>query len=516
MDFRPTGIDQSFSLDALFELDPIYFEQKGDDLLFYSKKMRGVFSCLKKTKILDAPLHFHPIFYHGKPYAALIDLNSHKYEDVLHIETNSDQSNIFAMSATSIFNLNEEKKQIYTTHLLLGIKLHPTKNELLVHEADPHYSPFEKSILKKLDIKTHRVEVIFDGYACVTSYEFEDDRVVFFTDVDPKLTEKGLDPFKVSPIGLKRSLIVPQGSLLVTTKDGVDVLTLVADQIEVFESELTSIQELFFYQNTIFVVGKTCSSPFGIYKVELETKSLIPMTLKNGDGNSYIVSTLEKFHQNGWMINDPMSCSQVIIRIHGGPISHVENIPTAETLFYTKQGFCLIYPNYIGSTGYGRAHRIGLIGNYGIKDVENVVSLVQNLAKEGTPLRKIIMKGKSSAGLTALLAASKVELLGLCIYCPVTTNDPNDKELAYLFPENFEPFDLITTCKTPMIVFQGDKDTLVPRKHTDCFIEEVKKKNNKVTYHVLQGEGHSIKKEAEKWCLEQEMLFFNDQLLSKN
>jgi dipeptidyl aminopeptidase/acylaminoacyl peptidase len=67
-----------------------------------------------------------------------------------------------------------------------------------------------------------------------------------------------------------------------------------------------------------------------------------------------------------------------------------------------------------------------------------------------------------------------------------------------------------------MIVFQGDKDTLVPRKHTDCFIEEVKKKNNKVTYHVLQGEGHSIKKEAEKWCLEQEMLFFNDQLLSEN
>ncbi|MBM3195019.1 MAG: hypothetical protein FJZ60_04560, partial [Chlamydiae bacterium] len=222
------------------------------------------------------------------------------------------------------------------------------------------------------------------------------------------------------------------------------------------------------------------------------------------------LSALEPKGGKGWVVGELQPDRPTIIRIHGGPIAHVEKRITDEILAYHAKGYNLIYPNYRGSTGYGRKHRTDLLGHYSEVDVADILNLIGYLVEKGVDPKNIILKGKSSAGLTAIMASLKVLVGALCIYCPVTKNDPHDQELVSLFPKNFDPFASMVNVQTPMILFQGDEDTVILKKWTDKYVEGVKSRNCPLQYHVLIGVGHSIRNETEKECLQLEEAFISN------
>ena len=95
----------------------------------------------------------------------------------------------------------------------------------------------------------------------------------------------------------------------------------------------------------------------------------------------------------------------LIISLHGGPTSAAARGLKPRTLFFTSRGFSWLDLDYSGSTGYGRAYRDRLNGNWGVADVEDTISAAHFAASEGlADARAIFVTGGSAGGYTVLMA----------------------------------------------------------------------------------------------------------------
>ena len=70
---------------------------------------------------------------------------------------------------------------------------------------------------------------------------------------------------------------------------------------------------------------------------------------------------------------------------HGGPTSHVIGLLDLEKAYFTSRGIGIIDVNYGGSTGYGRNYRERLRMQWGVVDVEDVMTAALALAEAGRP-----------------------------------------------------------------------------------------------------------------------------------
>ncbi|MGH3152433.1 MAG: prolyl oligopeptidase family serine peptidase, partial [Streptosporangiaceae bacterium] len=92
---------------------------------------------------------------------------------------------------------------------------------------------------------------------------------------------------------------------------------------------------------------------------------------------------------------------------HGGPTAHVIPRLDLEKAFFTSRGIGIIDVNYGGSSGYGRAYRERLRGQWGIVDVADVMTAVLALAGAGeADGQRLGIRGGSAGGWTALAAVT--------------------------------------------------------------------------------------------------------------
>ena len=76
-----------------------------------------------------------------------------------------------------------------------------------------------------------------------------------------------------------------------------------------------------------------------------------------------------------------------------------------EVRYWTSRGFAVVDVNYGGSSGYGRAYRERLNGQWGIVDVADCVNAARYLAAHGTGRPdRLIIRGRSAGGYTTLAA----------------------------------------------------------------------------------------------------------------
>jgi dipeptidyl aminopeptidase/acylaminoacyl peptidase len=213
---------------------------------------------------------------------------------------------------------------------------------------------------------------------------------------------------------------------------------------------------------------------------------------------------------------------------HGGPTGMAASTLKLATQFWTSRGIAVLDVNYGGSTGFGRAYRDLLRGQWGVVDVEDCVAGAQYLADQGLVDReRLVIRGGSAGGLTTLCALAfhdvfkagasyygVSDLKGLDADSHKFESHYNEyliapKERADAVYAQRSPIKHTDKLRRPMIFFQGLDDKVVPPPQSEVMVEALRARGVPVAYLTLEGEGHGFRKaESIVRTLEAELYFY--------
>lgn len=218
----------------------------------------------------------------------------------------------------------------------------------------------------------------------------------------------------------------------------------------------------------------------------------------------------------------------LIVMIHGGPTAAADTGLKLKIQYWTSRGFAALNVNYRGSSGYGRAYRELLNGQWGVADVEDCVYGAKYLAERGrVDATRMIITGGSAGGFTALAALTFHDVFSAgSIYYGISdlealARDTHKFESRYTdrliapYPEKREiyaqrsPIHFIDRLARPVIFFQGMDDKVVPPNQSERMVQALRKKKIPVAYLTFQGEGHGFRRsENLRRALEAEYYFY--------
>jgi dipeptidyl aminopeptidase/acylaminoacyl peptidase len=203
-----------------------------------------------------------------------------------------------------------------------------------------------------------------------------------------------------------------------------------------------------------------------------------------------------------------------VVYIHGGPTSAVGIGYHMDAAFFTSRGFGFLEVNYRGSTGYGRAYRDALKGNWGHYDTLDAAEGAQALVDQGlADPKKLVIKGGSAGGYTvlnALIHHPGLFKAGICSYGVsnlfTLAMDTHKFEERYTdslvgpLPEAAEKYHAWSPVfhadqiRDAVIVFQGEEDKVVPPSQSEEIVNALRANGITHEYHLFPGEGHGFRK----------------------
>jgi dipeptidyl aminopeptidase/acylaminoacyl peptidase len=203
----------------------------------------------------------------------------------------------------------------------------------------------------------------------------------------------------------------------------------------------------------------------------------------------------------------------LIVQAHGGPTGQASASFSLSNQFWTSRGFAIVDVDYGGSSGYGRAYRQRLNGQWGIVDVEDVVAAVRFLAGQGkVDPKRVAIHGGSAGGFTVLAALSQSDVFtaGASFYgvadLGALARDTHKFESRYLdnligpYPaaeaiyEARSPLNHLEGFKSPLIIFQGSDDPIVPPNQAHMIRDALRARQQPVAYMEFAGESHGFRK----------------------
>jgi dipeptidyl aminopeptidase/acylaminoacyl peptidase len=202
----------------------------------------------------------------------------------------------------------------------------------------------------------------------------------------------------------------------------------------------------------------------------------------------------------------------LIIFLHGGPTSASYPVFDPRIAFWTLRGFAVLDLNYRGSSGYGRAYRLRLAGQWGELEVEDIRAAIDSLASNGCiDPQRVFVRGGSAGGFSALRALAELPQLrgGGSLYGvsdPLALRRVTHKfEADYLDwligdPEqdaeryrDRTPLLQAERIKAPVIFFQGALDAVVVPSQTEAMVEALRQRGLPVEYHLFAEERHGFR-----------------------
>ncbi|MDE0299818.1 MAG: S9 family peptidase [Candidatus Poribacteria bacterium] len=219
----------------------------------------------------------------------------------------------------------------------------------------------------------------------------------------------------------------------------------------------------------------------------------------------------------------------VLVQSHGGPTGATSSTLDLTTQYWTTRGFAVLDVNYGGSTGYGRAYRERLDGNWGVVDVDDCIAGVQYLINLGiVDACRVAISGGSAGGYTTLCALTFHDMFkaGASYYgisdLEALAKDTHKFESRYLdklvgpYPDRCDlyrersPIHFTNRLSCPVILFQGLDDKIVPPNQAQMMVAALREKGLPVAYVAFEGEQHGFRRaENIKRCLTAELYFYS-------
>jgi dipeptidyl aminopeptidase/acylaminoacyl peptidase len=213
---------------------------------------------------------------------------------------------------------------------------------------------------------------------------------------------------------------------------------------------------------------------------------------------------------------------------HGGPTSMTTATLNLSIQFWTSRGFAVVDINYGGSTGFGRSYRQRLRGQWGVVDVDDSVNAARFLIQRGdVNPEQLAIRGGSAGGYTTLSALTfrRFFKVGASYYgvgdLTLLASDTHKFESRYLdsligpYPEQKQlyfdrsPINFTDRLESPLILFQGLQDKVVPPNQAQTMFDAVKAKGLPVAYLTFEHEQHGFRRaENIKRALDAELYFY--------
>jgi dipeptidyl aminopeptidase/acylaminoacyl peptidase len=198
----------------------------------------------------------------------------------------------------------------------------------------------------------------------------------------------------------------------------------------------------------------------------------------------------------------------LLVMSHGGPTAATSNALSLRIQYYTTRGWAVFDVNYRGSTGFGRAYRTALNGNWGITDVTDCEDSVRHLVSQRlVDGDRIAIRGGSAGGFTTLAALTTTECFkaGASHYgigdLKALERDTHKFESRYLQGllgdpaalRERSPINHLDRFRCPVIFFQGSEDRVVPPNQSRSMAAALRSKGIPVAYLEFEGEGHGFR-----------------------
>lgn len=194
----------------------------------------------------------------------------------------------------------------------------------------------------------------------------------------------------------------------------------------------------------------------------------------------------------------------VIVRAHPGPTSNAPLRLDPWVQFFVGQGFAVLDVDYRGSTGYGRAYRNALRGQWGVLDVSDCVDAVQAVGQDrSVDLTRVLITGASAGGYTALRAATNTTNFRAATVRSAIVDPAAWRTAAPKFQSHHA--DLLLgpvgtwrdrsllrpgiTAHCPILAFHGDRDTITPVRQVRELAAGI---GERVSLVVYPDEGHGL------------------------
>jgi dipeptidyl aminopeptidase/acylaminoacyl peptidase len=199
------------------------------------------------------------------------------------------------------------------------------------------------------------------------------------------------------------------------------------------------------------------------------------------------------------------------------------------TQFWTSRGIGILDVNYGGSSGYGRAYRERLDGEWGVVDVDDCANAAVYMAGLGrVDPDRLAISGGSAGGYTTLCAlAFKDTFKAGASYFGIGdletfVHDTHKFESRYLdrlvgpYPERRDLYrersalNHLDGMSCPVIILQGLEDKIVPAAQAEQIVAALRAKGLPFAYLPFAGEQHGFRRaENIKRALEAELYFYS-------
>lgn len=219
----------------------------------------------------------------------------------------------------------------------------------------------------------------------------------------------------------------------------------------------------------------------------------------------------------------------LLVESHGGPTAAAATAMSLGIQYWTSRGIAVLDVNYGGSTGFGRAFRERLKGNWGVVDVDDCANGARYLVGQGlVDGDRLMITGSSAGGYTTLSALTFREMFsaGASHYgvsdVEALAKETHKFESRYLdglmgpYPEKRavyfarSPINFTDRLSCPVIFFQGLEDKVVPPNQAQTMVAALREKGIPVAYLPFAGEQHGFRKAMNiKRALDAELYFYS-------
>ncbi len=347
-----------------------------------------------------------------------------------------------------------------------------------------------------------------------------------------------------------------QNVICAFTKEGIWSLGRVdtaTGALQEIRTDYTSISQLHISDGHACFIGGAFDAPTAVIRYDLASCANSGEVLRQSTPKE-VFSTIEPFVSQPEFIRFPTgengddeSCAfyyppanpefvapegekpPLLIFIHGGPSAGITSAMSLDVQFFTSRGFAVVDVIYRGSTGFGREYHQALYGYWGVRDVEDCVNAARYLIEKGLADRyRIASRGGSAGGYTTLALATFSDILSAATsYYGISNLEMialhTDKLEAHYtellvgpYPAAQKVFQArsplfhASRINSPMVLFQGCEDPVVPPEQAKVLIEELLKKGMPVGYEFYPGESHGFRIKAHiQKSLEGELYFYS-------